>query len=129
MDIREKIKFDYDDAKENGQRLLKFALEDILPLTHNRLNQSELLDSIENLIEKIGKGIIQKARKRKSIEGDVFQMILLNKYVCAYKFDGKNRRIQLEYHGAHDIDNSWDSVMEVQPKIIYKNKFLFGFLK
>ena len=129
MDIREKIKFDYDDAKDNGQRLLRFALEDILPLTYSRLNQTELLDNLENLIDKIGKGIIKKARKRKNIEADVFQMILLNKYICTYRFNGKNRRISLEYHRGHDVNASWDSQTEGPPKIIYKNKFLFGFLK
>ena len=121
MEINEKINLDYINAKETGQRLLRFALEDLVLLTKKRLNQNEILNAFEHLIDNLGHNIIKKARKRKNIENDVFQMVLLNKYVCEFRYNNKNRRIVLAYRKNEEMDQIWNDKVEVEPNIIKKN--------
>jgi len=125
MEVREKIIFDYTNAKENNHRLLRFALEDLISLTKTKLNQSELLDAIETLIDKKGKKIINKAKKRKNIESDVFQMIIFNSYICNFRFDGKHRPILLEYIKGQDFGHDWDRKLQAPPKTILSKRGFF----
>ena len=129
MELQKRIMSDYIDAKENGQRLLRFALEDLQPLAKRKLNQNELLNSIEDLIDKMGYSIMKKARKRKNIETDVFKMVLLNNYICEFRFQNKTRKILLQYRKDDEMNENWNSQKEVPPKVIIRNKGLLGFLR
>ena len=129
MELQKRIMSDYIDAKENGQRLLRFALEDLQPLDKRKLNQNEFLNSIEDLIDKMGYSIMKKARKRKNIETDVFKMVLLNNYICEFRFQNKTRKILLQYRKDDEMNENWNSQKEVPPKVIIRNKGLLGFLR
>lgn len=127
MNLKEKINFDYDNARGGGHRLLSYALEDLMTLTKRRLNQSELLDSIEDMIESKGKMIIKKSRKRKNIEDDVYQMVIFNNYMVKFRFDDKRRDIVLDHNDTRD-HVSWDRKNEIEPKLITYRRLFFNFL-
>ena len=131
MNIIENIKIDFNNARDNNEKLLKYALGELLNSIGNFSSKKKMFNNIESMIEDRAQKIMRN--KRNNVETDAYLMNIFNLYLEKFFFN-KKRQIILIYDentGSNQIDYHFNKTNEQEPKIIhYKKKRLkINFIK
>ena len=127
MEIKTILINDLKNAKKNNEKMLKFALEELLIKIGELSDNNSVINRIEQFIEEKGRKVLKYIQKNKikNQEIDIYSINVYNTYLCRYVFK-KNRKILYEY--MFDIFTgtiSWNKDFEVEPKVISINKKRF----